>query len=103
LATLMGGGLDWLAARQTPDGGWGDTVKTVSNISPTLLCRSAFHLAGAAGRYPEPLRKSDAWLAERYGTTPEQVAEAVRARYGQDRTFSVPILMTCALAGLVSW
>jgi squalene-hopene/tetraprenyl-beta-curcumene cyclase len=27
----------------------------------------------------------------------------VRARYGKDRTFSVPILMTSALAGLVSW
>jgi squalene-hopene/tetraprenyl-beta-curcumene cyclase len=27
----------------------------------------------------------------------------VRARYGKDRTFSVPILLTCALAGLVSW
>src|SRR5262249_5067882 len=25
------------------------------------------------------------------------------ARYGKDRTFSVPILMTSALAGLVSW
>src|SRR5205807_4101434 len=27
----------------------------------------------------------------------------VRARYGKDRTFAVPILTTCALAGLVSW
>ena len=24
-------------------------------------------------------------------------------RYGKDRTFAVPILMTCALAGLTSW
>ena len=39
----------------------------------------------------------------RYGTTPEELAEAVRRRYGKDRTFSVPILMTSALAGLVSW
>src|SRR5262249_45051408 len=30
-------------------------------------------------------------------------AEAVRARYGKDRTFAVPILTTCALAGLVPW
>ena len=42
-------------------------------------------------------------MAERYGTTPEEHAEAVRRRYGKDRTFSVPILMTSALAGLVSW
>ena len=38
---------------------------------------------------------------ERYGKTPAELAEAVRARYGKDRTFSVPILTTCALAGLV--
>ncbi|HEV3263614.1 MAG TPA: prenyltransferase/squalene oxidase repeat-containing protein, partial [Gemmataceae bacterium] len=30
-------------------------------------------------------------------------AGAVRARYGKDRTFAVPILATCALANLVSW
>src|SRR5207249_6458393 len=35
--------------------------------------------------------------------TPQKLAEAVRQRYGKDRTFSVPILMTCALAGLVDW
>ena len=27
----------------------------------------------------------------------------MRARYGKDRTFAVPILTTCALAGLVRW
>jgi squalene-hopene/tetraprenyl-beta-curcumene cyclase len=42
-------------------------------------------------------------MRERYGQTPEEHAEAVRARYGKDRTFAVPILTTCALAGLTSW
>src|SRR5207248_10533885 len=37
------------------------------------------------------------------GTPPAGHAEAVRRRYGKDRTFSVPILMPSALAGLVSW
>src|SRR5262245_40344952 len=100
---LIQGGLQWLAEHQNPDGGWGDTVKSLSNICTTLLCQSTFHLGGPADRFTEPLRRSANWLAERYGTTPEQIAEAVRQRYGQDRTFSVPILMTCALAGLVSW
>jgi squalene-hopene/tetraprenyl-beta-curcumene cyclase len=102
-ASLIAGGLDWLANHQNADGGWGDTVKSFSNISTTMLCRAAFHLAGAAGRHPEPLRRAEAWLLERYGKSPEEHAEAVRARYGKDRTFSVPILMTSALAGLVSW
>jgi squalene-hopene/tetraprenyl-beta-curcumene cyclase len=30
-------------------------------------------------------------------------AVGIRTRYGKDRTFSVPILMTSALAGLVGW
>jgi squalene-hopene/tetraprenyl-beta-curcumene cyclase len=100
---LITGGLDWLAGHQNDDGGWGDTVESFSNISTTMLCRAAFHLCGAAQRYPTALGKSASWLAARYGRTPEEHAEAVRRRYGKDRTFSVPILMTSALAGLVSW
>jgi squalene-hopene/tetraprenyl-beta-curcumene cyclase len=100
---LIAGGLRWLADTQNADGGWGDTTKSFSNISTTMLCRAAFRLAGAAGEFAETLKKADAWLAERYGKTPAEHAEAVRQRYGKDRTFSVPILMTSALAGLVDW
>jgi squalene-hopene/tetraprenyl-beta-curcumene cyclase len=100
---LISAGLAWLAAHQNADGGWGDTVKSFSNISTTMLCRSAFHITGTAEQHADCLGKSEAWLAERYGTAPEVIAEAVRVRYGKDRTFSVPILMTAALAGLVSW
>jgi len=100
---LVAGGTAWLAAHQNADGGWGDTVKSFSNISTTMLCRAAFHITGTAARHADSLRRADAYMAERHGTTPEQHAEAVRRRYGKDRTFSVPILMTSALAGLVSW
>src|SRR5438270_11954962 len=100
---LIDGGLAWLAAHQNADGGWGDTVKSFSNISTTMLGRAAFHLTGAADRFADCSRNADACLAERHGQTPAELAEAVRARYGKDRTFSVPILMTSALAGLVEW
>src|SRR2546430_5477941 len=90
---LIRGGLDWLAVHQNADGGWGDTVKSLSNVSTTMLCRAAFHICGAADRFADSLTRSEAWLAERYGRTPEHLAEAVRQRYGKDRTFSVPILM----------
>jgi squalene-hopene/tetraprenyl-beta-curcumene cyclase len=100
---LIAGGVAWLAAHQNGDGGWGDTVKSFSNISTSMLCRAAFHLTGMAGRYADTLRRVEDYLGERYGRTPEELAEAVRARYGKDRTFSVPILTMCALAGLVSW
>jgi squalene-hopene/tetraprenyl-beta-curcumene cyclase len=101
--SLISGGVDWLATHQNADGGWGDTVRSFSNISTTMLCRAAFHLTGAMAGHEDTLRRSEQWLHERYGKTAEELAEAVRARYGKDRTFSVPILMTSALAGLVSW
>jgi squalene-hopene/tetraprenyl-beta-curcumene cyclase len=100
---LVARGLRWLADHQNADGGWGDTVKSLSNISTTMLCRAAFYLTGTATQYGDAVRRVEAWLGERYGKTPAELAEAVRARYGKDRTFAVPILTTCALAGLVSW
>ncbi len=100
---LIDGGLSWIAGHQNADGGWGDTVKSFSNISTTLLCRAAFHIAGQDARYVPTLERCKAWLDAKYGRTPAEIAEAVRRRYGTDRTFSVPILMTCALAGLVPW
>jgi squalene-hopene/tetraprenyl-beta-curcumene cyclase len=103
IAALIENGMHWLVAHQNEDGGWGDTVKSFSNISTTMLCRAAFHLTGTASEHAESLKCCESWLSERYGTTPEQLAEAVRQRYGKDRTFAVPILTMCALAGLVAW
>src|SRR5947208_11246338 len=95
---LIDGGVAWLTAHQNADGGWGDTTKSFSNISTTMLCRSAFHLSHTpSAAFHETMKRGDGWLAERYGTTPAEHAEAVRQRYGKDRTFSVPILMTSAL------
>jgi squalene-hopene/tetraprenyl-beta-curcumene cyclase len=102
-SAIIAGGIAWLAAHQNPDGGWGDTVKSLSNISTTMLCRAAFHITGKADRYDDCLSRCDRYLSEHFGHTPEELAEAVRKRYGKDRTFSVPILMTCAFAGLVDW
>ena len=98
------GGLNWLAAHQNADGGWGDTVKSFSNISTTMLCRAAFHLTGAAASHDGnacDAARPGCMLAtaRRRRSWPRRSAR----RYGKDRTFSVPILMTSALAGLVSW
>jgi squalene-hopene/tetraprenyl-beta-curcumene cyclase len=100
--SLIANGLSWLATQQNADGGWGDTLKSISNISTTMLCRAAFHIGGGAERYAKNLQAAAAYM-ERFGKTVEEQAESVRARYGKDRTFAVPILTTCALAGLVDW
>jgi squalene-hopene/tetraprenyl-beta-curcumene cyclase len=108
-AALIGGGVRWLLDHQAGDGGWGDTVKSFSNISTTMLCRAALTLGKEAGassseRINESLRRAEDYL-ERVadGKDPVTLAEAIRARYGKDRTFSVPILLCSALAGLIDW
>jgi len=112
-AALISGGLRWLLERQSDDGGWGDTVKSFSNISTTMLCRAALTLGKETGAAPpewapmrldKSLRRTEDYL-ERVagGRDPGTLAQAIRARYGKDRTFSVPILLCSALAGLIDW
>lgn len=89
--------IDWLGQQQNDDGGFGDTDKSFSNISTTMLVRAAVHLAGAAERCGEMLRRAEAYIEAAGGI------EAIRQRYGTDKTFAVPILTNAALAGLVPW
>lgn len=95
--TLIQGGLKWLAAHQNEDGGWGDTVKSLSNISTTMLSHAVFHATQTVDDFAEHVDKARTYIDEKGGVP------AVVARYGKDKTFSVPILTHCALAGLVDW
>jgi len=97
-ATLIRGGLDWLATHAHPDGGWGDTVRSRSNLSTTALVWAAFGIAQADHQYPEVLTKAEAYLRQRAGSL-EGLVPAIEALYGDDRTFSVPITMMLALSG----
>lgn len=94
-------GLQWLVDHQNEDGGWGDTTQSFSNISTTALCWAA--LPNETERYKDlaaAKTKAEAWLKQRAGALDAaSVASAIIARYGKDRTFSVPILTMCALAG----
>src|SRR3954447_1009229 len=63
---LINDGLAWLAAHQNEDGGWGDTLKSTSNISTTMLCRAAIHLGEASKAHADCLRRAEAHLQERY-------------------------------------
>jgi squalene-hopene/tetraprenyl-beta-curcumene cyclase len=94
-------GLDWLARTANPDGGWGDTTLSLSNISTTALCWASFgSVPGADEKYRSVVAKAEAWLTRSAGgITPELLVPAIIQRYGKDRTFSVPILTMCTLAG----
>lgn len=98
-AELIAGGAAWLRKHQNPDGGWGDTTASLSNISTTLLCRAALSLTDERAT---PVEKADGYIGGYCGScSPVDITAAVVARYGKDRTFSVPILMACAIAGLL--
>lgn len=93
-AALIQKGAQWLRDHQNADGGWGDTTLSKSNLSTTLLCWSALHLVASGNA------KADAWITARVGSLePAAISRAVIARYGKDKTFSVPILMLCTLCG----
>ena len=96
---LIAGGQRWLAEHQNADGGWGDTVKSRSNISTTALCWAMMSTSTA---HAESATKAEAWLTRAAGSM-AQLVPAIEARYGKDRTFSVPILMHLAICGRVSW
>lgn len=95
-------GLAWLALHQNADGGWGDTVLSKSNISTTALCWAAFSADAQAlhPAYPNVSAAAERWLTSAAGgCDPAHLVPAIIARYGKDRTFSVPILTMCALSG----
>ncbi|WP_372807062.1 prenyltransferase/squalene oxidase repeat-containing protein [Pontiella sp.] len=71
-------GLQWLRDHRNADGGWGDSPESPSNFTTTLLCRCALDLETG---------------------DPEKLAAEILRFYGADRTFSVPILTMCMLAG----
>ena len=102
-AGLIGGGLRWLAEHRHSDGGWGDTVRSKSNISTTALCWAAFGAAHADEEFSRAVSGAEDWLAAASGCgvklEADALVEAIERRYGKDRTFSVPILMTLALSG----
>ncbi len=111
---LIRGGLLWLAKHQNADGGWGDTVKSRSNLSTSALCYGAFtalsHGAfeGVSGVEDDVREVNEAFdrigefLPKAKGRAGSLV-EAIAARYGKDRTFSVPILMHLACCRRIRW
>lgn len=89
----------WLRAHPNADGGFGDTTDSPSNLATTALAWAALGLDETL-RAGEPWRRLEARLLAFTGSLePARLTEALLGAYGQDRTFSVPILVACALAG----
>ncbi|MDP1561815.1 MAG: prenyltransferase/squalene oxidase repeat-containing protein [Pirellulaceae bacterium] len=99
-------GWHWLTQSQNPDGGWGDTTLSLSNISTTSLVWAALpsddpRFAAANNAAEKGLLRA---VNQSLGTQetvliPGDLATAIGRRYGKDHTFSVPILTALALRG----
>lgn len=95
-------GLRWLADSQQADGSWGDAEQLdPGNLSTTLLCYAAFFAIDRLS-FEAVVEKAENWIQEQTGRLePESICEAVYQVYGRDRTFAVPILTMCAIAGVL--
>ncbi len=90
-------GFRWLRPLQNEDGGWGDTTASYSNISTTLLVIAAIHAAEVQEDWSPELDLAWEYINGQGGI------DGVRRRYGADKTFSVPILASAAMSGIVPW
>jgi len=91
-------GTKWLATHINEDGGWGDTPDSPSNLAATLLAWVA--VSSVDGPGSDVALKAEARLRRLIGgVEPAEIARAVLEFYGNDRTFSAPILTMCAVGG----
>lgn len=96
-AVQIDAGVRWLQMTMKTDGSWGDSVESPSNMTATLLTYVSLY---AVGQAPSETRK---YLANMFGGDDEEaLVQGVLRYYGRDLTFSVPILMMCALAGVIT-
>jgi squalene-hopene/tetraprenyl-beta-curcumene cyclase len=97
---LVRRGVEWLTRTQNADGGWGDTTASATNLSTTALCWAALGVAEPVEAVRRGVLRAEVCLERAAkGLAPRQLARALQARYGKDRTFSVPILTALAIAG----
>ncbi len=98
---LVAAGLRWLVESQNAGGGWGDTPDSLANPSTTALAWAALAEAPSAGiDARDAVAAAERWLTGHFGSpAPGDVAAGITRRYGDDRTFSAPILTMGALAG----
>jgi squalene-hopene/tetraprenyl-beta-curcumene cyclase len=97
---LIKQGLSYLSNQQNDDGGFGDTDRSHSNIATSYLALAASSLgeqATGAGLDAAQLQRLRTYIDTTGGR------DALKRRYGKDKTFVVPILTNLAIAGLVDW
>jgi prenyltransferase beta subunit len=89
-------GRQWLFKTMLTDGTWGDSPESPTNMTATLLSYAALYASGS------PSAKTKDYLEQKLGGSSDQrIIDGVLNYYGKDLTFSAPILVMCALAGVI--
>lgn len=95
-ASLIDRARAFLLATQNPDGGWGDSPESPSNVTASLLSYAAMRHTGAK------LEKVEQYLLRFLPSlSSSELAAGIRQIYGRDLTFSAPILALCAIRGVL--
>ena len=98
-AERLAAGAEWLVAHQNADGSWGDTPESPGNVATTLMSWAALQFIAEQRSTNE---RAEAWITRELGSADgDRLIDAVLSHYGRDRTFSVPILVLCAICGVL--
>ena len=89
--------VNWLKQTMNADGTWGDSPESPSNMTATLLSYAALSAVHSTSI------ETQTFLSQRFGgMSDDYLVKGVLSYYGKDLTFSAPILVMCALAGLIT-
>jgi hypothetical protein len=95
-------GFEWLLGNINADGGYGDTTESVSNVSTTLLVYSALKFCQTGQEGVSALKAIEKWLSERgIDIGSDTITKSILKFYGNDYTFSVPIISMLSLCGSI--
>ena len=79
------------------DGSWGDSPESPSNMTATAFDFCHLKRSGTNAR------ETQEFLKDKFGGISDRhIINGVLKYYGKDLTFSAPILVMCALAGVIS-
>ena len=95
LSELLIHSLNWLAARQNEDGGWGDCAAGRSNLATTMLVEAAFHVTGVPASHAPKLDRASHYIRQNGG------AARIRKQRGAGSALDVALLVNYALADLL--
>jgi len=99
----IGRGIQWLTGHINPDGGFGDSPNSCSNVSTTLLSYAALRFCSEDQTAIAPvLSRVEQYLEKQcINVNSPGLIDAVLNYYGKDYTFSVPILSMLAICSVL--